>query len=137
MTNQDVADKWIDFAETDLKSAKIIFESSKADKRQYRLVVWLCHQSIEKILKGLLIAKNKKLVLIHDLIRLCELTKIDLPSNEIDFLRDLNVYYISPRYPDLSYFKTTPEVNKQIAEFYFCESRKLFKCLKQHIQKKS
>lgn len=136
MTNQDIANKWIDFAETDLKSAKIIFNSNKADKRQYRLVVWLCHQSIEKILKGLLIVKNKKLVLIHDLIRLGELTQIDLSSNEIDFLRDLNVYYISPRYPDLSYSKSSPEVNKKIAEFYICESKKLFKCLKQHIQKK-
>ncbi|KKQ86432.1 MAG: hypothetical protein UT11_C0071G0006 [Berkelbacteria bacterium GW2011_GWA2_38_9] len=136
MTNRDMVGRWIDFAETDLISAEILLKSRSKYKGRYRNVIWLCHQTIEKMFKGILVVQDKSIIFTHDLLRLYKSTKIILDQRQIEYIEEVNVFYFPPRYPDLVYSKQLPEFNRQLASYHLKETLKLFKCLKQHIQKK-
>ena len=111
---------WIEFANVDFDVSKRLLNSPKPNQWTYVLVIWHCHQSIEKMLKMVALKNNKELLRIHDLPRLYKQAGIkDFPENYINFLYDLNEYYISPRYPDLSYKKPYPESDRKKAENYF------------------
>ena len=49
MMNQ-IAKEWLEFAKSDLKNADILFRN-----KSYRDCIWYCHQSLEKLLKAVLL----------------------------------------------------------------------------------
>jgi HEPN domain-containing protein len=53
MTKDEIVKYWIDKAESELKSAKVMFGAG-----YYLYTGYMCHQTIEKVLKALYI-KNK------------------------------------------------------------------------------
>jgi len=64
-------------------------------------VLFCCQQSIEKILKALLADKTGEMPpRIHNLSRLVEFLKLELPPVRAQFLGELSDYYIQSRYPD-------------------------------------
>lgn len=64
-------------------------------------VLFCCQQSIEKILKSLLAGKTGEMPpRIHNLSRLAEFLKLELPPTRAQFLGELSDYYIQSRYPD-------------------------------------
>lgn len=138
MVKKEAAKRWLDFAETDLNSAEILFSSrsGKADKRRFRLVIWLCHQSIEKILKGIITMQDKFIVPIHDIVKLSQDAGVSLTNEQTEFIDKLNAYYIPPRYPDLRYNKPLPRFTQEAAARYLTETKELFKCLKKFITQK-
>jgi HEPN domain-containing protein len=126
---KEILKKWILFARADLDAAKRLFNIPRPTRWTYLLVLWHCHQTIEKMLKTVMIKKGKDLLKIHDLVRLYELAKITLAEQEIEFLEDLNEYYLRPRYPDMVY-KPLPEPTKEFTQKYLKRTKKLFLWLK-------
>jgi len=93
----DFANKWFQVAEDDLKSASDLLKSGI-----YRNVCFLSQQAVEKSLKGLLAYLGIEFAKTHKLIELFRLlTKhgmiLDIEEND---LKQLDAYYIEPRYPN-------------------------------------
>lgn len=129
---KEILKKWEIFAKADLDVAQRLFDSPKPTHRTYLLVLWHCHQAIEKMLKRIIIAKEKELLKIHDLLKLVNLSEIDLSEEKKEFLKDLNEFYLRSRYPDLLY-KPLPQPNKKFTQKYFNFTKKMFLWLKKQI----
>lgn len=88
---------WIEKAQRDLKSAKILKEHDCGND----VVAFHSQQAVEKVLKGYLISKGEGIVSGHSLIYLCKLS--ERHNNEFKkYIKDcgfLNQYYIETRYP--------------------------------------
>ena len=92
------SDYWFESAEYDLQTAKAML-----DTKRYLYVGFMCHQTIEKALKGIFVARKpeEELPYIHKLVRLSNLCGITDEMNEaqqalLDLLNPLN---IEARYP--------------------------------------
>lgn len=88
---------WIEKAERDIKSAKVLKEHDCGND----VVAFHSQQAVEKMMKAYLIVKGQGLATTHSLIYLCKLcAKVD--DEFRNYLRDcgfLNQYYIETRYP--------------------------------------
>jgi len=95
---------WIDLSEYDLKVA-----ASLSDKGHYLYMGFLCHQSVEKMLKAIYVAKfNAAPPYIHKLDKLIELTGLKDAMSEVQFdlideLIPLNIQARYPAYKDAIY----------------------------------
>lgn len=88
---------WLDKAERDIKSAKILKDHDCGND----VVAFHCQQSVEKSLKAYLISKEEGIVSGHSLIYLCKLSEKH-NSEFKKYIKDcgfLNQYYIETRYP--------------------------------------
>lgn len=92
---REVTRKWLEFARRDLKDAALQFQN-----KAYEDCVWHCHQTMEKLLKAIIVEKGIKFRKTHDLINLVKDAEITLPRPILEFLEDLNPYYQPIRYPD-------------------------------------
>lgn len=122
---KEILKKWILFAEADLDAAKRLFQSPKPTQWTYLLILWHCHQAVEKGLKMVVVKKEKELLKIHDLLRLAKIAEIILSEEQKRFLENLNEFYIRPRYPDMLY-PPLPHPNKKLTENYLSKTEKLF-----------
>lgn len=89
---------WFESAEYDLQTAKAMLET-----KRYLYVGFMCHQTIEKALKGIFVARtpDEELPYIHKLVRLanlCGLTE-ELSGAQLSLLDTLNPLNIEARYP--------------------------------------
>ena len=96
--NEKKSTYWIEMSQYDLTTAKAMLST-----RRYLYVGFMCHQAIEKLLKGKHVEKNPSIPVpyIHNLVKLAKLTDLyDEMSDEhkdlIDILDPLN---IEARYP--------------------------------------
>lgn len=89
---------WFDGAEYDLKTAKAMLET-----KRFLYVGFMCHQTIEKALKGLFVTKcpNEELPYIHKLVRLANLCGItdEMSEEQLALLDVLNPLNVDARYP--------------------------------------
>ncbi len=122
---KEILKKWILFAEADLDAARRLFHSPKPTQWTYLLILWHCHQVIEKALKMIVIKKGKELIKIHDLPKLAKISEIILSEDQKTFLNNLNTFYLRPRYPDMLYLPL-PKPNKKFTENYLEKTNKLF-----------
>jgi HEPN domain-containing protein len=118
---------WIDIATYDLETAEAMLKS-----KRYLYVGFMCHQSIEKMLKAIYSHKVKKIPpRIHNLARLLKLTELHKEISEelLNTIHELNPLNIATRYPDQEL-----EVIKDLDYKYSAElldkTRRLFKWLK-------
>lgn len=89
--------EWFEIADKDLNGAKILYEYG-AD---YGLVLFHLQQSVEKYLKGYLMANTGMLQGGHSLIKLCK-KACEFDNEFRKYIKDcafLNEYYIETRYP--------------------------------------
>ncbi len=98
MSDFDKAAYWFDSAEYDLQTAHTMLET-----RRLLYVGFMCHQTIEKAIKGVLVSRKpeEELPYIHKLRRLANLSGISKEMSEVqlsllDILSPLNV---EARYP--------------------------------------
>ena len=95
----DKYNEWFAMGDKDLRSAKILFDHD-ADNE---IVCFHCQQTLEKYLKGYLIAVTGELQEGHNLLKLCK--KAMQQDNKFnEFLKDMalvNAFYIETRYPAL------------------------------------
>ena len=99
MDNLEYANEWLQYAENDLRSANNLMTHYPI---HIEVVVFLCQQSAEKCLKGLLVVNNIQPPKTHDLselLELCEDFGFDAGAitKECNFL---NKYSVEPRYPN-------------------------------------
>jgi len=119
---------WLDLALYDLDTAQAMLET-----KRYLYVGFMCHQTIEKALKGLIVkASAATPPPIHSLLRLSDLSgcKPELEKGFPGFLVELEPWNIQARYPAdkerliseygdqacRSLFKTTSEVFQWISK---------------------
>ena len=89
---------WFESADYDLQTAKAMLET-----KRYLYVGFMCHQTIEKALKGIFVSKypDKELPYIHRLLKLSTLSGIreDLSEEQLSLLDILGPLNIEARYP--------------------------------------
>jgi HEPN domain-containing protein len=122
MTIEEHIDYWIGSAENDLATAKSNFET-----KHYDWCLFIGHLVLEKVLKALFVKKLNNLTppKIHNLLRLAELSNLDLTFEQSKFFSLANKFQIEARYPEFKseLFKlATKEFTKsnfeQIKEHY-------------------
>jgi HEPN domain-containing protein len=98
MTTEEHINYWIEISDDDLKVAETLLKNG-----HYLYAGFMCHQVIEKILKGCYVKlKNETPPYVHDLPRLAKQADFyDLFSDEQKtFLNTLTPLNIETRYPD-------------------------------------
>jgi HEPN domain-containing protein len=97
--NHEIAQEWLFRAKDDLESAEYLLGKRPLP---IEIVCFLCQQSAEKILKGLLVLRGIRPPKTHDLMSLCDLCRPF--ANEINKIskqcEKLNPYSVAPRYPN-------------------------------------
>ena len=115
---------WLKSAEHDLDVAEALYEKGK-----YDWCLFIGHLVIEKVLKAFYVKDNQELPpKIHKLDVIAAKTKLALTLKEVDFLREINQFYIEARYPDerLTFYKLC---TKEFTEKYFRAIKDLYQCL--------
>ena len=98
MSDFDKAVYWLDSAEYDLQTAQAMLET-----RRLLYVGFMCHQTIEKVLKGVFVSRRpeEELPYIHKLRRLANLSGIseEMSEEQLSLLDVLSPLNIEARYP--------------------------------------
>ncbi len=96
-------------------------------------MVFMCHLSLEKVLKAILSEKLNKLPpYTHNLNKLIGLTNISLPERYQVFIDRINLQSVPTRYPE-DFKKLSKEFNKKIAEEYLQRTKEIVRWLKRNI----
>ena len=94
--NGEQARSWISQAERDMKAAKVL-----AEKEIFESACFMCQQSAEKALKGLLISKGRRGIVSHSVYELLMLAKKSAGMRNLpEAALNLDKHYVPPRYPD-------------------------------------
>ena len=104
--------------------------------KRYSASLFFGHIILEKILKALIVKNTKKdAPFIHDLVRLQELTELDLTTEQLVLLKDVNNFNIRCRYPDFK-LKFHKLCTKQFTQKYLDKIIKLYSELCQKLSPK-
>ena len=121
---------WVERSEYDLDTAKAMLDTDR-----YLYVGYMCQQTIEKLLKGMIAQQNKENLSIHNLNRLAEVAEIAnlLSLEQSNFLAELTPFCIEARYGDFK--ESLSEIlDKEKAEIIYQQTREFFKWLYQKIR---
>ena len=99
MKNSELIKEWIDFADMDFKAAKYLYENMHP--RPFEIICYHCQQSIEKLLKGVLISKDINIKKTHDLGLLAEMLQefVVVDEKYLEMCDNLTPYGVKIRYP--------------------------------------
>jgi HEPN domain-containing protein len=127
MTVRKDTANWIALSDYDLETARHMLETGR-----YLYVVFLCHLSLEKMLKAHFTeAKESVPTKTHDLIYLVKKCEFQLPGNLLDFVGKINAASIPTRYPeDLQ--RSLKEYPVSVARHYLKQTEEMLQWLKQH-----
>lgn len=95
---KEATELWIRYASNDLESAEKLLK----EKHLANVILFHCHQSVEKIIKGLMEEQSKPIVKIHGLLKLYELLPENiktLASIDMEHLKIIDSIYVESRYP--------------------------------------
>ncbi len=122
---------WVDASRYDLETARALLGA-----RRYLYVLFMCQQSMEKLLKAHMMARTVEFPpRIHSLVRLAELAGINLEEREKGLLERLSLYYIQSRYPpDIQ--NLTRKVNRSLALEHLAQTESLWKRLRRQLTQK-
>jgi len=100
LTNSDKIQYWFDLAEEDLSIAKVVLDANKLIHS-----VFMCHQTIEKALKGIIsqYCLNDEIPpKIHHLPKLAERAKLYalMSVEQQEFIKELTPMNVESRYPE-------------------------------------
>jgi len=116
---------WVDLAKYDLKTADAMLKS-----RRYLYVLFTCQQAIEKMLKALVVKVNQEFPpRTHDLLRLAQITRINVSDEQRELLGKLSFYYIETRYPEEVY-EISRSISRKIASEYLNRTEEIFTWLR-------
>jgi HEPN domain-containing protein len=128
MTNEEKFEYWLDIAQYDLKTAGAMYRGGR-----WLYVVFMCQQSLEKLVKGLYtLYINDTVPQIHDTrtIFLKFKGKLTVPVEEatLDFFTRLTTYYLNTRYPEFK-TKLSVAISKQDAKSILKKAKEVFSWL--------
>ena len=90
------AANWFEFARTDLRVAELALDAGL-----FSQVCFHAHQAVEKLLKGFILSRGKRVPRTHSLLDLGRLAQeLGFPRELRDKIRILDGYYLPTRYPD-------------------------------------
>jgi HEPN domain-containing protein len=117
---------WIEHSNYDFVTARAMLKA-----RRYLYVSFMCQQSVEKLLKAVIVLKIKIAPPgTHDLSKLAIIAKISLNNEQSEFLAELTPFCIIARYA--GYKKKLSELmNVKLAKAYFKRTEELLKWLKE------
>ncbi|MFH0788814.1 MAG: HEPN domain-containing protein [Pseudomonadota bacterium] len=123
-------EEWFKQAEYDMKTAEGLFQSGR-----YICVVFMCHLSIEKALKGLYQIKLSTIPpKVHNLLYFVEAAGITLPDALYDVVFALNRASIPTRYPE-NLEQMQKDYPKRKTEKLLIQSKEVLKWLKKELKK--
>jgi HEPN domain-containing protein len=96
MTSTDKFEEWFFQSDYDLGTAEDMFKSGR-----YIYCIFMCHLSLEKALKGLLIKNTGEFpIKSHSLVYFAEKIGLELDENRFEFIYMLNKISVPTRYPE-------------------------------------
>jgi len=120
-------ENFITSSEYDLQTAASMFESGR-----YIYVVFMCHISIEKMLKAIVAEATQNIPpKTHNLIYLIKLGEVNLPPDLFDFVAKLNNASLITRYPE-DFRKLLEVFPQDIAKEYLMTTQRVIEWLKSH-----
>lgn len=121
---------WRDLSDYDIVTAKHMFQT-----KRYPYCLFLCHLSVEKLLKALLVFQVKRHApRTHNLVDLAKDTGIEFSENQKNLLADLTEFNLEARYPEWEkeFYK---QATKRYTENYFNQAVNFQKWLKKYLKK--
>jgi HEPN domain-containing protein len=125
MHKEKAINYWFNMADYDLKTAQVMLDGGR-----YIYVGFMCHQVIEKALKGLYVKQHNMIPpYTHNLLTLCTDLNLVLTEEYQDFFIKLNPLNIEARYPEMKE-KLGKAINKKKASVLLEKTRSAYKWLK-------
>ena len=126
MTKREHIQYWIDSAEHDLDTAESLLESGK-----YDWCLFIGHLVLEKALKAVYVDTNdnKNPPKLHNLIKMAELSGMELSEEQSAFLDEVSDFNLESRYPDYK-FEFYKICTKEYSENYFNKIKEYYQWLK-------
>jgi HEPN domain-containing protein len=113
-------------AEYDLQTAEHMLNTGR-----YIYVIFMCHLSIEKMLKAITAETIRKTPpKTHNLIYLLKVGKIKPPNDLFEFITKINNVSIITRYPE-DFSKLLEAYPKEVAQRYLNKTKEVIKCLEE------
>jgi len=116
----------MEHTEYDLETAEAMFKTGR-----YLYVTFMCQQSLEKLLKAIVIKfKSTAPPYSHNLRRLAEIAGIDkkMKFEQINFLDDLTPFCVAVRYPAYKE-KMAKIATSDVSNHYLKQTKELFQWL--------
>lgn len=118
---------WIALTDYDIDTARHMLATGR-----YLYVIFLCHLSLEKILKAHVAEVTQTLpIKTHDLIYLVKKSELEIPETYLDFIGKINTASIPTRYPD-DLQRSLKEYPEPVARDYLEQTEEILQWLKQH-----
>lgn len=125
MNIKDKVYYWLDIADYDLKTAISMHKSGR-----YLYTIFTCQQSIEKLLKALILKKSgKEAPKSHNLVFLQSISGEVFPQYQIKIISELTAFYIEGRYPTYKQ-KLSKLIDKKKSQVILSKTKELFKCIR-------
>jgi HEPN domain-containing protein len=105
--------RWMEKAKRDIATARKNFEIA-----EYEAAAFFSQQAAEKSLKAVIISRKRRLMKIHDLVRLGR--EVSMPDDMLDEAKELTMAYIYSRYPDAM---GSGDMKARASEFIDCARR--------------
>lgn len=119
---------WVEIAKYDLDTAKAMMETGR-----YLYVAFMCHQSLEKLLKAIISNKQDDMApYTHNLIVLANLSGVKFDKKQEIFLAKLNPFNIEARYPKTKQ-SLSSICSKKTASDILSKTEEIFVWLKQRL----
>lgn len=130
MKLEDHIGYWLQSANHDLEVAESLFSSSK-----YDYCLFLGHLVLEKTIKAVFVKNNngKMPPKIHNLVRLAEISGLNLKEEQRLFLDEVNEFNLDTRYPDFK-FEFYKRCTKNYTNEFFTKIKDFNKWLLSRIQ---
>jgi HEPN domain-containing protein len=118
-------ENWVASSEYDFTTAEHMFETGR-----YIYVVFMCHLSIEKLIKAIVFEETGKLPpKTHDLIYLASAAGLQFPEDLRDFTGKINSASIVTRYPE-DLLKAVSAYTEDVAGEYLERTREVLNWLR-------
>ena len=107
LTLKQHVDHWISSSDESLKDMEASFKS-----KRYLNALYCGHQSLEKIMKALLAARNERIVYLHNIVKLINACGVELSVAHFEELSKIDSFYISAKYGSVKsnlYIQCTPK----------------------------
>jgi len=124
---EKVIQEWLDSSDYDFDTAEAMFKTGR-----YLYVLFMCQQSVEKLLKAIFVKKKSELPpRVHHLSYLADTMELKLSESEVLLLNELDQFYLESRYPS-ERAQLAKETDEKKALSYFEKTRGVLQCLKEN-----
>ncbi len=129
MNKKEHIEYWLKSAQHDLDVAEALFQNQK-----YDWCLFIGHLVLEKTLKAYYVMQYNQLPpKTHNLVRLAEISNINLEEEQKLFLDEVNDFNLEIRYPDYK-FNFYKKCTKEFTESYFERIKEFYQWLLSQIK---